>query len=91
MFLDELFVNAVCNEGVNEFLFRYDHHVVLGYDRGIYNIVGDFRDKVGNGLFRDLGVCFEERVDFLFQKIKKCCGDCHDGLLFVVSNDNIDN
>ena len=83
MFLDELFVNAVCNEGVNEFLFRDDNRVVLGYDRGIDNIVRDFRDKVGNGFFRDLGVCFEERVDFRFQKIKKCFCGCHDGLLLL--------
>lgn len=78
MFLDELFVNAVFNEGCNEFLSRYDFRVVLGYDMCIDNIVRDFRDKVRKGLFRDMGVCFEERVDFLFQKIKKCCCDCHD-------------
>ena len=88
MFIDELAVNANINEGCNEFLSRYDFHVVLGYDMCIDNIVGDFRDKVGNCLFRDIGGCFEERVDFLFQKIKKCC-DCHNGLrcfvfLFII-------
>ena len=69
MFLDELFVNAVFNEVCNEFLFRDYRRVVLGYDRGIDNIVKSFLDKVGNCLSRNLGVCFEEWVDFRFQKI----------------------
>jgi hypothetical protein len=70
MLVYELAVNPLDNEGFNEFL--------TGYDRGIDNIVRDFRDKVGNGLFRDMGVSFEERVDFRFQKIKNCFVDCHD-------------